>query len=128
MIKKVIVFVALVSVLVIVCSLLNGCASMTGAYHNWRTDIKQTVDRTRYETRKEVEDTCRSIIVSYESDKLMQEQYKDSENDEQRSWANAAKIRANKAAMSYNEYILKNSFVFEGNVPSDIRSELEIIE
>jgi len=107
---------------------LTGCASMTGRYHTWRTDIKQTADRTRYETRKQVEDTCRATIVSYESDKLMWEQYKDSESSEQRGWAESAKLRANKAAIKYNEYFLKNSFVFDGNVPADIRSELPIIE
>lgn len=37
-------------------------------------------------------------------------------------------MRANKTANIYNEYILKNSYVFEGNIPSDIYMELEIIE
>lgn len=107
---------------------LTGCASMTGAYHEWRTDIKQTADLTRYETRKKVEDTCRATIVSYEADKLTWEQYKDSESTEQRGWADSAKLRANKAAVTYNEYFLKNGFVFEGNVPEDIRTELSLIE
>ena len=39
-----------------------------------------------------------------------------------------AKIRANSTAISYNEYILKNSFLWADNVPSDIKSKLEIIE
>lgn len=69
-----------------------------------------------------------STIVSYESDKLMWEQYKDSESPEQRGWAESAKIRANKAALTYNEYFLKNSYVFDGNIPSDIRTELEILK
>ena len=125
--RAIIVTSFILFVLILVSSLL-GCSSMTGAYHEWRTDIKQTADLTRYETRKEVEDTCRATIVSYETDKLMWEQYKDSDNDEERSWANSAKIRANKAAITYNEYYLKNSFVFDGNVPADIRSELEIIK
>ena len=37
-------------------------------------------------------------------------------------------MRANKTANSYNEYILKNSFVWSENIPSDIRSELDIVE
>ena len=84
-------------------------------------------DLTNYKTKKEVEDTCRSLIVSYESDKLMYEQYKDSDNKEEKSWANNAKIRANKTAITYNEYVLKNSYVFQGNIPEDIKEELEII-
>lgn len=96
--------------------------------NNWWHDVQKVDDLTSYETRKQVEDTCRATIVSYESDKLMWEQYKDSENEEQRGWAEAAKIRANKAALTYNEYFLKNSYVFEGNIPADIRTRLNILE
>lgn len=98
------------------------------ATNNWFHAVHKADDATRYETRKTVEDTCRATIVSYESDKLMWEQYKDSEDAEQRGWAEAAKIRANKAALTYNEYFLKNSYVFEGNIPADIRYSLEILE
>lgn len=85
-------------------------------------------DATSYHTRKQVEDTCRATIVSYESDKLTWAQYKDSESAEQRGWADAAKLRANKAALTYNEFFLKNSYVFSGNVPADIRAELPLLE
>ena len=97
-------------------------------FNNWDHAVQKVDDATRYETRKQVEDTCRATIVSYESDRLTWEQYKDSEDPEQRSWADAAKIRANKAALTYNEYFLKNSYVFEGNIPADIRTMLEIVE
>ncbi len=68
------------------------------------------------------------MIASYEADKLIYEQYKDSEVAEERSWANNAKIRANQTATTYNNYILKNSFVWSGNVPPDIKQTLEIIK
>ena len=82
-------------------------------------------DATNYETRKEVEDSCRAMIASYEADKLTWEQYKDSESSEQRSWADQAKMRANRTAATYNNY--KNSYVWSGNIPDDILSELEVI-
>lgn len=85
-------------------------------------------DATNYETRKTVEDSCRAMIASYEVDKLTYEQYKDSESDEQRSWADQAKMRANRTAANYNNYILKNSYVWSGNIPEDILAELPIIE
>ena len=91
-------------------------------------DVQKADDSTRYETRKRVEDTCRSMISSYKSDKLTWEQYKDSDNNEKQSWAEQAKMRANKTASSYNEYILKNSFVWDGNIPKDIREKLEYIQ
>lgn len=76
------------------------------------------------------------MIASYRSDQLYYEQYKDSESTKEREcestkereWAMQAKARANKTAMSYNEYVLKNSFVWEGNIPEDIASELAIIK
>ena len=85
-------------------------------------------DATNYETRKTVEDSCRAMIASYEADKLTYEQYKDSDSDEQRSWADQAKMRANRTAANYNNYILKNSYVWSGNIPEDILTELPIIE
>ena len=97
-------------------------------WNSWWHDVQQADDLTRYETRKQVEDTCRATIVSYESDKMIWLQYKDSEDAEQRGWAEAAKIRANKAALTYNEYFMKNNYVFDGNIPSDIRMRLELLE
>lgn len=99
-----------------------------GLWNSLQYETQKVADASSYQTRKQVEDTCRATIVSYESDKLTWEQYKESESDEQRSWADAAKIRANKAALTYNEYFLKNSYVFEGNVPPDIRAELPLLE
>ena len=91
-------------------------------------ELQKVDDLTNYETRKKVEDSCRAMVVSYESDKLMYEQYKESESSEERSWAAAAKIRANKTALMYNEYVLKNKYVWSGNIPEDIKTELEVIK
>lgn len=117
---------------IIVLLLLSAVSSFTPAgrafWNNLQYQVQKVDDATRYETRKQVEDTCRATIVSYESDRLIWEQYKDSESEEQRGWAESAKIRANKAALTYNEYFLKNNYVFDGNVPSDIRSKLDILE
>lgn len=88
---------------------------------------KKIDDRTKYETRKKVEDTARASIASYKTDRATYEMYKDSDSEEKRSWAEQAKMRANKTALVFNEYIVKNSFVFEGNIPEDINYELEII-
>ena len=85
-------------------------------------------DATNYETLKKVEDTCRAMISSYETDKLTYEQYKDSDNEEKQSWAEQAKMRANKTANTYNNYILENTYVWKNAVPSDIYMELEIIK
>ena len=68
------------------------------------------------------------MISSYESDKLTYEQYKDSESEEKQSWAEQAKMRANKTASTYNYYVLKNSYVWSGNIPADILEELEYIQ
>jgi len=96
-------------------------------WNNWFHKVQEADDATNYETRKQVEDTCRSMIASYNSDKLVYEQYKDSVDAEKQSWAEQAKMRANKTASSYNNYILKNNYVWKGNVPSDIWMTLEYI-
>lgn len=91
-------------------------------------DVQKADDRTNYETIKKVEDTCRAMIASYEADKLTYEQYKDSTDKEKTEWAEQAKMRANKTASSYNNYILKNSYVWSDNVPKDIYLKLEYIK
>lgn len=99
-----------------------------GAINTYFHEVQEVDDSTRYATKKKVEDGCRAMITSYESDRLTYEQYKDSDSEEQRGWAEQAKMRANKTASSYNNYILKNNYVWSGNVPADIKSQLEYIE
>lgn len=90
--------------------------------------VQKADDATNYKTLKEVEDTCRAMIASYEADKLIFEQYNGSDNEEKQSWAEQAKMRANRTAAQYNEYIRKNSFVWSDNVPNDIDERLEYVE
>lgn len=97
---------------------------MWGSYEN---ELQQADDDVQYETRKQVEDTCRSMISQYKTDKLTYETYKDSDDAVLKSSANQARIRANQTANEYNEYILKNSYVWKNNVPSDIYMSLETI-
>ena len=96
-------------------------------WNNWFHKVQEVDDNTNYKTLKKVEDTCRAMISSYEADKLVYEQFKDSESQEERNWASQAKMRANKTASSYNNYILKNSYVWQNNIPSDIKMTLSNI-
>lgn len=98
------------------------------AWNSWFGLVQQADDATNYETRKQVEDTCRSMIASYEADRLTYEQYRDSDDSEERSWAAQARMRANRTASTYNNYVLENSYVWADNVPEDIDMELDYIE
>lgn len=98
------------------------------SWNSWFGLVQKADDATNYETLKQVEDTCRSMIASYEADRFTYEQYKNSEDDEQQSWAEQAKMRANRTASTYNNYILENSYVWSGNVPNDIDGELDYLE
>lgn len=124
----------LVVILIIVLCIGVSIAGVFGGWFDtWFSNKVEFVDRkiddaTNYETIKQVEDTCRAMISSYESDKLTYEQYVVSDNEEKQSWAEQAKMRANKTASTYNNYILENSFVWSGNVPADIRMELAYLK
>ena len=102
----------------------TGRAAINQYFHS----VQKVDDSTSYKTRKKVEDSCRSMISSYESDCLTYEQYKDSDSEEKRSWAEQAKMRANKTASTYNNFVLSNSYVWADNVPEDIKDTLEFIE
>lgn len=110
-----------------VLMVLSGC---TGIY-KWATDTEsefREIDETSYASRKAVEDTCREMVASYEADRLTYEQYNNSDSAEERGWAAQAKMRANKTAATYNNYIVKNSFVWNGNIPRDILAMMDYIE
>jgi hypothetical protein len=95
-------------------------------WNQWFFAVQKADDATRYATRRQVEDTCRAMQASYAADRLASEQYKTG-SAEERGWAAQARMRANQTAATYNKYILENSFVWSGNVPSDIRQQLNYI-
>lgn len=126
--KMAIVFSAIVISILLIVIGYNFAPGIRETVNKNQTAVQIIDDQTRYETLKKVEDTCRAMISSYESDVLTWNQYKDSESEIERTWAAQAKMRANKTASSYNNYILQNSFVWKDNIPEDIRTTLDIIE
>lgn len=124
--NKAIAAIAAVCIGLILFFVVNPLGVMS--WNSWFGLVQRADDATNYETLKQVEDTCRSMIASYEADRLTYEQYRNNEDDEQRSWAEQAKMRANRTASTYNNYILENSYVWSGNVPEDIDMELDYLE
>ena len=123
------VIVAVVSTILILAMLFFTLVpSGRAIFNSYQHTMHKVDDATLYQTRKKVEDSCRAMISSYTSDILTYDQYKDSADTEKQGWAEQAKMRANKTAASYNEYVLKNSYVWEGNVPNDIRKQLDYIK
>lgn len=127
--KKITALILCLLAVFAVCAVWVNFTHVGQAVWNLYTGSLQKVDdTTNYQTRKEVENACRAMVSSYEADKLAYEQYKDSDSAEKQSWAEQAKMRANKTAATYNNYILENSFVWSGNVPVDIKGELPYLE
>lgn len=122
------VVVTIISIILIAGIIFFGFTPGGRSIWNSYTHSLEKADENQYETRKQVEDTARAMIASYKSDVATYEQYKDSDNEEKQSWAEQAKMRANRTANSYNEYILKNSYVWEDNIPSDIDYSLPLVE
>lgn len=120
--------VAVVLVLVGVAVYFAAVPAGREAWNTYQYGLHKADDATLYETRKKVEDSCRAMMASYEADRLTWEQYRDSDSAEQRGWADQAKMRANRTAATYNEYVLKNSYVWEGNVPGDIDARLNYLK
>lgn len=129
--EKVLSLLVALIVILMIMGILGAAFNETpwgrGVMNTWDYATQKVDDETSYETRKNVEDTCRAMIASYKADRLTYEQYRDAQSEEQRSWADQAMMRANQTAASYNDYILKNSFVWRGNVPEDIKTELEVL-
>ena len=98
----------------------------------WRNNLRMrnqvAHDETDYTTLRRVEDTARAMIASYHADRLTWEQYRDSENEEQRGWASNARMRANRTASNFNNFMRENTFVWSFGIPDDIDEELPFIE
>lgn len=130
--KKVKIFLSVICIIfffgiVIIVTPLNNAL---GTWWNNKVNyaVQKIDDSTNYDMIKKVEDTCRAMISSYYTDKLTYEQYKNSDNDEKQSWAEQAKMRANKTASTYNNYILENSFIWKDNIPENIVNGLLYLE
>ena len=123
------VIVAIILIVVVGSSVFFG-ATPTGKaiWNNWFHTVQKVDDDTNYKTKKKVEDICRAMIASYNADKLTYEQYRDGDSEEKQGWAEQAKMRANKTASTYNNYILKPEYIWKGNVPSDIYMALPYME
>ena len=122
-----IIIIALVVIIIGASIFFDATPTGKAMWNNWFHKVQKADDATNYETLKKVEDTCRAMIASYNADKLTYEQYKDSDNEEKQEWAEQAKMRANKTASTYNNYILKNSYVWKGAIPNDIYMNLAYI-
>ncbi|MBQ6503219.1 MAG: hypothetical protein IJI57_04830 [Flexilinea sp.] len=105
-----------------------GCTPQGREIWNQYQYSMHKTDEITYEQRKTVEDSCRAMISSWNFDILTYQQYKDADTAEKRSWSEQAKMRANRTAATYNEYILKNSYVWAGNIPADIYAAIDYIE
>lgn len=119
-----------VIVTVLVLAILFFALTPSGrmVWNNWFHKVQQADDDTKYETKKKVEDTCRAMISSYNTDKLKYVTYSNSEKENEREWGEQAKMRANETASIYNNYILKNNYIWENNIPADIYAELPFLE
>lgn len=123
--KKILIVLAIVAVIAVLIAFGPTVRSIINRYDY---SVQKADDETNYKTLKEVEDTCRSMMASYEADRMIFEQYKDSDNEEKQSWGEQAKIRANRTAATYNEFVRKNSFVWKDAIPDDIDESLAYIE
>lgn len=112
---------------IVVVAILFFSATSTGRemWNNYIHGLKKA-DEVSYETRKTVEDTARSYISSYNSDVAIYRMYAASADPEKREYAESARMRAIRTATAYNEYILKNSYVWKDNVPLDIYKTLDV--
>ena len=95
--------------------------------NTWFFNVQEAHDQTDYAILRRVEDTARSMIASYHSDKQIWLDYRDSENQEQQNWASGARMRANRTANTYNEFIRQNRFVWSYALPADIDEDLPIL-
>ena len=131
---KVLIVIGIIFIVLLIAAVIFFNATSTGRaiINNWQHNLQKTDDATKYETRKQVEDTCRSMIATYVKDKAEYEAnmelYKTTGDEYYLEVATGYRQQANSTASTYNNYILKNNYVFKGNVPADIYMTLEMLK
>ena len=124
--KKTILII--IGILVVICLFITTAAIRRTWFNKIEYEVKKADEATNYYTKKGVEDACRAMITSYKNDVLTYQTYIKTDNPTKQEWAEQAKIRANKTAVEFNEFVLKNSYVWKDNVPADIEAGLPYLE
>lgn len=120
-----VVLSVLLTVLVVAILFFSATPAGREMWNNYTHGLKKA-DEVSYETRKTVEDTARSYISSYNADVAIYKMYVSSDDSEKCEYAESARMRAIRTATAYNEYILKNSYVWKDNIPTDIYKTLDV--
>ena len=116
---KILAFIAIIVVLFFSATTISRTV-----WNTYWHDVEKADDNTSYENRKKVEDTARAYISSYNADVDIYNTYCNNENENMKSYAESARIRAIQTANSYNDYLQKNSYVWADNMPDDLPSSL----
>ena len=116
---KIVAFIAIIVVLFFSATTIGRTV-----WNTYWHDVEKADDNTSYENRKKVEDTARAYISSYNADVDIYNTYCNNENENMKSYAESARIRAIQTANSYNDYLQKNSYVWADNMPDDLPSSL----
>ena len=82
--KGAIVLIVIAVVLVLATLFFSCVPAGKAMWNNWFFEVQKADDATNYATRKKVEDTARSMLATYEADKMIYEQYKDSEDSDEK--------------------------------------------
>ena len=125
---KIIICILSISILLSILFWIVATPDGIKTTNEYIAQLKDTEYNTDYNTAREIEETLRSYIASYEADKIIYETNKDNTDKESIVLANAAKSRVNRTAATYNKFYLKNSYIWKSNIPNDISSELEYIK
>lgn len=115
------IVITILSVALIIMMLIF-TPSIIRSCNKWNARNIEADYDTNWEKRKEIEDTLRGYMASYNADKIT---YETATNEETRE---AAKVRANRTAAVYNEFYLKNSHIWKDRVPEDIKDNLPFLE
>ena len=100
----------LIVILFVILFLLTGCKAKID-------------DSVKEEDKNAVAEECRKMIVAWEADEAVYLESKDIDPER----AEEARMSANKTAESYNEYLAKHEYVFNGKLPEDIYAAIELI-
>jgi len=117
----------IIGVLVFALIVVLAGPPLTRAINNWRAEMDIAHYETDLDTIVRLEDNARATLSQWVAAYSRYIQLRESEDREERNWANAAMMQANNLAATFNTFMLEHSATWVRGVPEGLQERLPLL-
>ena len=125
-IRKEVFVSVIIGFIVVILAIVFG-PSIVRSVNDWRADMDVAHYETDLDTLVQLEDRARATVSQWIAAYTRYEQFKDSDDREERNWANSAQMQANNLAATYNTFMLEHSATWVRGIPDGLQERLPLL-